>query len=180
MAEDEGRAQRIAELKEAHPRLTWRKIADAVGVSERAATQWQRTGALKPENAEALAKLFGVDFDYVWVGPRPDTPDLFVDRRASEDRIARMETRVEEYATRFDRLLDAQSDLLERILLILERVEAKLGQDEQAAERIEAASAGFDAKFDAAVARASEGLRSGSADRPPAAPKTSRKRTPAA
>jgi transcriptional regulator with XRE-family HTH domain len=198
MAEDEGRAQRIAELKEAHPRLTWRKIADAVGVSERAATQWQRTGALKPENAEALAKLFGVDFDYVWVGPRPDTPDLFVDRRASvpdaEQRLARMEQQIAG-------LIDAVSDVITeaREVIddfktyrseisgqltgqtgILKRIEAKLGQDEQSADRIEAASAEFDAKFDAAVARASEGLRSASADPPPAAPKTSRKRTPAA
>lgn len=82
MAEDADRAQRIAALKEQNPRLTWSKIAQEVGVSERAATRWQRTGALKPENAEALARLFDVDFDYIWTGPRPETtPEPFVDRR---------------------------------------------------------------------------------------------------
>jgi hypothetical protein len=81
MAEDQDRAARIAELKKCHPRLTWAKIAEETGVKERSAIKWQKTGALKPENAEALARLFGVDFDYIWTGPRPETPDMFVDRR---------------------------------------------------------------------------------------------------
>lgn len=81
MAEDEGRARRIADLKAQNPRLTWAKIADHVGVTERSAIKWQKTGALDTENAEKLAEIFGVDFDYVWFGPRPDTPEMFVDRR---------------------------------------------------------------------------------------------------
>jgi transcriptional regulator with XRE-family HTH domain len=88
MAEDQDRATRIAELKERHPRLTWAKIAEQVGVTERAATQWKKTGALKPENAEALAQVFGVDFDYIWSGPRPDTPEMFVDRRSEPSQFA--------------------------------------------------------------------------------------------
>jgi transcriptional regulator with XRE-family HTH domain len=74
MAEDEGRASRIADLKERNPRLTWAEIARRVGVTERAATQWRRTGALKPENAELLAKVFDVDFDYIWSGPSARHP----------------------------------------------------------------------------------------------------------
>jgi transcriptional regulator with XRE-family HTH domain len=95
MAEDEGRASRIADLKERNPRLTWAEIARRVGVTERAATQWRRTGALKPENAELLAKVFDVDFDYIWSGPRPDTPDLFVDRRQTPKTDAELADRID-------------------------------------------------------------------------------------
>jgi hypothetical protein len=123
MAEDEDRAARIAELKKRHPRLTWAKIAEETGVKERSAIKWQKTGALKPENAEALARLFGVDFDYVWTGPRPDTPGMFVDRRntpAGPVAVDRLDGELEERITRIE-------GTLQEILIVLG--EARTEQD---------------------------------------------------
>jgi hypothetical protein len=123
MAEDEDRAARIAELKKRHPRLTWAKIAEETGVKERSAIKWQKTGALKPENAEALARLFGVDFDYVWTGPRPDTPGMFVDRRntpAGPVAVDRLDGELEERITRIE-------GTLQEILMLLG--EARTEQD---------------------------------------------------
>jgi hypothetical protein len=122
MAEDQERAARIAELKEQHPRLTWAKIAKEVGVSERAATRWQRTGALKPENAEgASAPLRRRLFHYIWTGPRPDTPDLFVDRRQEKPkqiegpvdvRLDAVEGALAQILTAMSAQLGAQTDTL--------------------------------------------------------------------
>lgn len=41
MAADQERADRIRALKQGRPDLTWRRIADHVGVTERSATDWQ-------------------------------------------------------------------------------------------------------------------------------------------
>lgn len=65
MAADQERADRIRALKQARPDLTWRRIADAVGVTERSATDWQVKGGISYENAKKLADVFEVDVDYV-------------------------------------------------------------------------------------------------------------------
>jgi transcriptional regulator with XRE-family HTH domain len=169
MAEDQDRATRIAELKERHPRLTWAKIAEQVGVTERAATQWKKTGALKPENAEALAQVFGVDFDYVWSGPRPDTPEMFVDRRSESSQLAdRLEdaiTLLREARSEQDRI----SGLLERQTRVLERIERATRHAHDAADRL-----------DESVAEAGRALRAAPPRPARAAAKPARKRSPKA
>ena len=76
MAADDARAQRIRDLKAARPDLRWSDIADAVGVRERSAIEWQKTGAMAHDNAVRLAGVFDVDVDWLWRGPRAETPDL--------------------------------------------------------------------------------------------------------
>jgi hypothetical protein len=70
MAADQERAERIRALKQERPDLTWRRIADHVGVTERSATDWQRKGGMEYDNAKKLAELFEVDVDYIWRGTR--------------------------------------------------------------------------------------------------------------
>ena len=133
MAQDQERAERIRALKDARPDLTWRRIGDAVGVSERSAVEWQRTGGIDYGNAQVLAQLFEVDFDWLWRGPKPDTPDLLptvsgqldgvslefrgrVDQ--VEERLRRIEQRLEERARHDEQvqgLLRHQTELLETI-----------------------------------------------------------------
>jgi hypothetical protein len=69
MAADQERADRIRALKAERPDLTWRRIADYVGVSERAASDWQKKGGIEYDNAKKLAEVFEVDVDYIWRGP---------------------------------------------------------------------------------------------------------------
>lgn len=68
MALEAERAERIAQLKASRPDLTWRQIGDTVGVSERSAIAWQRTGGIDYGNAKKLAKLFGVAIEWLWSG----------------------------------------------------------------------------------------------------------------
>lgn len=76
MAMDEERAARIRSLKNARPDLTWSVIADKVGVTERSAIDWQKTGGISYTNCKKLAKLFKVDHDWLWSGVEQATPDL--------------------------------------------------------------------------------------------------------
>lgn len=56
--------------------MTWNYIAEQVGVRERSAAEWQKSGGISPDNARKLAKLFGVSYEFLWFGEREDTPDL--------------------------------------------------------------------------------------------------------
>src|SRR5207237_10778781 len=83
MARDEARAGRVRELKGRFPEgdPSWAEIAAYVGVAERSALAWQQTGEISRSNAIKLARFFierGVRIgeDYIWDGPKPDTPDL--------------------------------------------------------------------------------------------------------
>jgi isopentenyldiphosphate isomerase len=171
MAADQERADRIRALKQDRPDLTWRRIADHVGVTERSAADWQVKGGIDYTNAEKLAELFEVDVDYIWRGP-VDTPDL-----SRPDQQA-------EWMTRMEALIDRQNDLLERQSLILERIEARLEatveQETRAADHIEAATGSLDqsaADLDAAVRRTISGLESAPRSKRPAAKKTATHRT---
>lgn len=77
MAADQERADRIRALKLGRPDLTWRRIAEHVGVTERSATDWGKKGGMEYENAVKLAALFEVDVDYLWRGTAGPTPDPF-------------------------------------------------------------------------------------------------------
>lgn len=76
MALDHGRAERIHDQKQQHPELTWREIADKIGVSERSALDWQATGGISHANCKKLAQVFGVDPDWLWSGTDHGTGDL--------------------------------------------------------------------------------------------------------
>jgi hypothetical protein len=111
MAENEERAARIADLKERQPLLTWKKIADKVGVSERSTHAWRKTGAISPENAAVLADIFDVDFDYLWFGPKPGTPEMFVDRRNTPKSPVAVDRLDGEVADRIDRMDDTLQEV---------------------------------------------------------------------
>lgn len=68
MAADAARAQRIRDLKDSRPDLTWLKIGEYCGVTERSAAQWGATGGISEKSARKFAELFGVSFEEVWLG----------------------------------------------------------------------------------------------------------------
>src|SRR3954467_1281074 len=77
VAQDTNRAERIRQLKTAHPELTWSSIGDQIGGREGSAIAWQQTGGLNPKNAEKLADIFGVSYDFLWFGKeKGPTPDV--------------------------------------------------------------------------------------------------------
>lgn len=92
MAADSDRAERIRALKAGRPDLTWRVIADYVGVSERAAIDWQKTGGIEYPNAKKLAELLNVEADWLWRGERPATPDPFAGSQLNriEEKVNRL------------------------------------------------------------------------------------------
>ena len=123
MAADQDRAERIRKLKADNPGLTWRAIAEHVGVSERAAVDWAKRGGITRENAEKLAELLLVDPDYIWRG-NLDTPDPFV-RPASNDDLAGIR---EEFHARVDHV----ELMLERNFQALEAIYAAITEGARA------------------------------------------------
>jgi hypothetical protein len=127
MAADQERADRIRALKLERPDLTWRRIADYVGVAERSATDWQKKGGIDYDNAKKLAALFEVDVDYIWRGPIESerAPSPFAGQDAIAERLAAIEERVTdqlaEHARRVENLLTRQGEILDRIEQATER-----------------------------------------------------------
>jgi hypothetical protein len=130
MARDDARAARIRALyeevkDERGDEITWRLIADACGVSERAAAAWPKTGGIAYENAKKLAAFFrtlgkSVDVDYIWRGPEVQTPDLI---GAMHDGNSAQLDRIEAYLLAIGRHLgvrleeiDVESEVLARAL----------------------------------------------------------------
>lgn len=123
------RAARIKELKEGEPDLTWKAIADHVGVEERAAKAWAATGGISYINAKRLAELFaGVDADFIMRGPpAPDAPMTQLDR--IEEHLKKLDT----LDDKIDRLVDWTESgearaLLQRLTELFE--DADGGDDE--------------------------------------------------
>ncbi len=104
MAQDAERADRIRQVKDDNPQLTWAQIAEKVGVTERSAIAWQQTGGIGHENAKRLAKLVGVDPDWLWSGNRPATPDLPALLNGDRAVLARIEAKL-------DQALEAQAEI---------------------------------------------------------------------
>jgi hypothetical protein len=128
MAADEERAERIRALKQGRPDLTWRRIADHVGVTERSATDWQKKGGIEYDNAKKLAELFEVDVDYVWRGVESDTPSPFAGQDDTADRLDRIEERL----TRIEDMLTSGTDLVDRLARLEELMLGGLDQLEEA------------------------------------------------
>ena len=109
MAADQERADRIRALKQERPDLTWRRIADHVGVTERSATDWQRKGGMEYDNAKKLAELFEVDVDYIWRGTQSDTPSPFAGQDDLADRLDAIEQALAEARSERGRIEEAVS-----------------------------------------------------------------------
>lgn len=76
MARDQARAQRVRQLKEEHPELTWGRIAEHIGIKERSVVEWQKTGGMSYANATKFAELVGVSIDWLWRGDEPESDDV--------------------------------------------------------------------------------------------------------
>jgi hypothetical protein len=132
VAQDTNRAERIRQLKTAHPELTWSYIADQIGVRERSAIAWQKTGGISAKNAEKLAELFGVSYDFLWFGKeKGPTPDLL----AGVSRIDQVDAVRDEFRGKVDKIT-AQLAAME---IDIESQNANLAQQTDLLERIQAA-----------------------------------------
>lgn len=154
MAADQERAERIRALKQQRPDLTWRRIADHVGVTERSATDWQRKGGIEYDNAKRLAELFEVDIDYLWRGA-PEAPPAGRDDPGILQRV--------------EHLLQEQNNLLARHIMLLERIESATRRASDAPHGLAGAAA-----------QAGLALRSGDVDRRRAAKEPAKKPNPQA
>jgi hypothetical protein len=131
VAQDTNRAERIRQLKTAHPELTWSYIADQIGVRERSAIAWQQTGGLNPKNAEKLADLFGVSYDFLWFGKeKGPTPDVL----AGVAGIEHVEAVRDELSSKVDQI----AGQLAAMEIDLEHQNANLAQQTDLLERIQA------------------------------------------
>jgi hypothetical protein len=133
VAQDTNRAERIRQLKTAHPELTWSYIADQIGVRERSAIAWQKTGGISAKNAEKLAELFGVSYDFLWFGKeKGPTPDLL----AGVSRIDQVDAVRDEFRGKVDQIV-AQLTAME---IDIEHQNANLAQQTDLLARIQASS----------------------------------------
>lgn len=110
MASDQERAERVRELKDSRPDLTWGRIAEAVGVRERSAIEWQKTGGMDYGNAKKLAKLFDVSAEWLWSGIDRSGDSIPVTVTA-ETQLDRIELALDAIRTRLDAL---DADAIER------------------------------------------------------------------
>lgn len=131
MAADQERADRIRALKKGRPDLTWRRIADYVGVTERSATDWQTKGGMEYANAEKLAELFEVDVDYIWRGPSESerAPSPFAGQDAIADRLDAIEQLLSPQGDDSDLATPAARDIVTAMFESIEqRVTAQLAE----------------------------------------------------
>jgi transcriptional regulator with XRE-family HTH domain len=113
VAQDTNRAERIRQLKTAHPELTWSYIAGKIGVRERSAVAWQKTGGISAKNAEKLAEVFGVSVDFLWFGQeKGPTPDLL----AGVAGLEHVEAVRDEFRGKVDQIVEQLTEMeIERI-----------------------------------------------------------------
>lgn len=83
------RGERIKELRDAR-HLTQPVMAERVDVTLRAYQNWEAGGGMKWENAQRLAKTFGVTPDYIMSGEPRETPNLF-ERNGEPSQLDRIE-----------------------------------------------------------------------------------------
>lgn len=111
MAQDDARASRIKELKELHPEVTFRQIADHVGVSERSANEWAAKGTVSYDNARKLTEFFrerghpDLEDDYIWRGPMGEAPDLIGSLTSPQAGVAAQLVQINERLTRIEATL---------------------------------------------------------------------------
>jgi hypothetical protein len=96
MAEDQERADRLRALKDEYPSVTWRQLAEHVGVRERSVLNWAAGKGMDYDHAVKVAEFFrelGADLadDYIWRGLRADTPTPFAVPDETAARLAALE-----------------------------------------------------------------------------------------
>lgn len=147
MAADERRAQRIRALKEGHPGVTWKQIADYVGVSERSALNWQATGEIGYPNAKRLAQFFRergerISEEYVWRGdhepptnllpmpnPEPSQPNIIEALlREILSRLDRLDELADQLVALEERFAQARREDLAHDMVVLRRIEEGLSE----------------------------------------------------
>lgn len=129
MAADEERAARIRQLKLDNPGVTWGSIAEAIGVKERSAVEWARTGGISYTNAKKLAAYFDRDIDWLWRGEEPSAPNLLAqmeDKARIDDLentvttdIAGVAAEFRGYVEEMLRRIDRNADMLDRQFEVL-------------------------------------------------------------
>lgn len=151
MAADQERADRIRALKQERPDLTWRRIADFVGVTERSATDWQVKGGISYDNAKRLAELFEVDVDYVWRGPadvpQEATPSPFAGPDALAEALGVVESKL-------DRVLANQA----KLFTLVGEMEQWTELGEQITERLDILEAHVTGRVDESAVRLAESV----------------------
>lgn len=122
MAADEARAARIRQLKDDHPGVTWGSIADAIGVKERSAVEWARTGGISYENAKKLSMHFECDLDWLWRGSEPTVANN------GSNQLDRIEQLLTQLAADQQSHESAQKALGESLTALAEEVAALRGE----------------------------------------------------
>lgn len=128
MTDEEARAARIRELKDARPDLTWREIGYGVGVTEKNAWLWSKTGKINYVNAKKLAEFLGVDLDWLWTGQEGRPPTLTV-IDSDPDRLEQILTELRRSSTEraeMLQLLNRHAELIGRQEDVLDRIHAHL------------------------------------------------------
>lgn len=154
MAADQERAQRIRQLKDEHPEIKWRMIAAHVGVTERAAQEWPKSGGIEPENAEKLAELFDVSYQWLWFGHEAetkngDTPNPFA-KVSSVDQVEDIREEFRGLVAGLDQKLDQitreRVDVKQQLAAqdkILKRIERSLAEQDAILRDLRAATEGL-------------------------------------
>lgn len=130
MAADAERAERIRQIKANRPDLTWRRMAEAVGVTERSANDWGKKGSISYENSKKLAAFLDVDADWLWSGPRESADS--VDDQSWSTRFDAIEAKLDELLSRLpesDPLEELEQELQDAAL---EREQQDAGTDASA------------------------------------------------
>lgn len=114
--------QRIRELRE-NSAETNRSIADYCKVSVEAVRNWIAGKGISYDNGEKVAKLFDVDFNWLWRGEsKGETPDVLRSLSGnSADELARLSDAVEELRVE---LAAARNELLAEIAQVRRAQEA--------------------------------------------------------
>jgi hypothetical protein len=132
MAEDQERADRLRTLKDEYPSVTWRQLAEHVGVRERSVLNWAAGKGMDYDHAVKVAEFFrdlGEDIadDYVWRGLRANTPTPFAVGDETAARMAALEGDLKQLLHDRESLrseIAQQNALLARQSQLLERIES--------------------------------------------------------
>jgi transcriptional regulator with XRE-family HTH domain len=105
-----------ARIREARERSRWTQpqIAEHLGIGLRAYQKVEQQGTSDYERCQELAEFLdvpGVDADYLWEG-RPETPDLMGALSNPDERLARIEQKLDQV---LEELADLQSEEAEEL-----------------------------------------------------------------
>jgi transcriptional regulator with XRE-family HTH domain len=110
-------AERLTALKEQARGVTFRKVAEAVGVTERQAQRWFAGDSdIDDDNLVRLATYFGTTPDYIEYGTmKRDTPEPFPANDGFADRLLEIERRLVQIEATQKALLASMQELAKRL-----------------------------------------------------------------